>query len=243
MPASAVTPNQSALFEALRAFLLAVLPAGTDVQQSQANRVAEPIGPNFVLMTPIRRERLATNLDGYRDATFTGSIDGETMTIEAVHEGVLAVGLTMFGTGVLAGTTITAFGTGVGGVGTYIVAPEQAVAEQTLSAGTVIVLEEAMVTMQLDVHGPASGDNAQVISALFRDPYAVDFFAGRGDAISPLHADEPRQLPFVNESQQVENRWVVEAHLQVNASVSLPQQFADAVDVDIINVDATYPPS
>lgn len=49
----------------------------------------------------------------------TGSITGTVMTITAVTSGLLAVGDTINGTGVTAGTVITSLGTGTGGTGTY----------------------------------------------------------------------------------------------------------------------------
>ena len=48
---------------------------------------------------------------------------------------------------------------------------------------------------------------------------------------------------IINDQQQYEWRWVVEAMLQANQVVSVPQQFADQVTVEIISVDASYPPS
>jgi hypothetical protein len=60
------------------------------------------------------------------------------LTVTAVASGRLAVGDALSGTGVTAGTTITAFGTGNGGNGTYIVDPTQAVAAETITVGTAI---------------------------------------------------------------------------------------------------------
>lgn len=63
--------------------------------------------------------------------TFTGSISGTTLTVSvapAAGRGTLAVGQIIKGTGVTAGTKITAFGTGTGGSGTYTVSPSQTVA-------------------------------------------------------------------------------------------------------------------
>jgi hypothetical protein len=66
---------------------------------------------------------------------YTGSISGTTLTVTAVSTGVLAIGQTISGTGVTAGTTITALGTGTGGTGTYTVSVAQTVASTTLSNG------------------------------------------------------------------------------------------------------------
>ena len=49
----------------LRTFVLSVLPVGVECFQGQANRVVEPVGPDFIVMTPANRMRMATNVDSY----------------------------------------------------------------------------------------------------------------------------------------------------------------------------------
>ena len=66
-------------------------------------------------------------------ATFTGSISGTTLTVTAVSAGTIQVGQVIAGTGVTAGTTITALGTGTGSTGTYTVSASQTVASTTIS--------------------------------------------------------------------------------------------------------------
>ncbi len=63
---------------------------------------------------------------------FLGSISGTVLTVTAVQYGDLRVGDTVTGTGVTGGTTITALGTGNGGVGTYTVSASQTVASGSL---------------------------------------------------------------------------------------------------------------
>jgi hypothetical protein len=76
----------------------------------------------------------ATALGG---SMFTGSIAGTTLTVTAVKYGVLQVGQTIVGVGVEAGTTISAFGTGTGGLGNYTISPSQTVAiEQMMTASS-----------------------------------------------------------------------------------------------------------
>ncbi len=65
-------------------------------------------------------------------AVVTGSIAGTVLTVTAVTSGTLAVGAVLSGTGVTAGTTITALGTGTGGNGTYTVS-----ISQTKGSGTI----------------------------------------------------------------------------------------------------------
>lgn len=236
------SPTQSQAQQALRSFLLNVLPAGVAVVLGQVNRVAEPSAADFVVMWPIRRERLRTNVDLGADVSLTGSVSGTTLTVTAVAFGTIAVGSTLFGPTVVAGTTIAPGGTGSGGVGTYALSQGQTVASGPLAAGNVDYTQGTRLVMQLDVHGPNSADNAQVITTMLRDDYAVRNFEASGFDVTPLYCDDPRQVPFINAEEQYETRWVVEAHLQVNQTVTVPQQFADQVDVGLVDVDAVYPP-
>jgi hypothetical protein len=241
-----VSPNSDDIFSALLAFLADVLPlpAGTIIQ-GQQNRVAPPANPDYVVMWPVLLPRIATNIDAYQDAVFTGSIAGQTMTITAVNPnftGQIAVGSTIFGVGVAINTAVTALGTGTGGVGTYTITPSQTLASETLAAGVETLLQETEVVIQVDVHGPNGHDNTQLISTLFRDEYGVEAFAALNANIAPLYAEEPRQIGFLNDSQQWENKFTIDLHLQANQTVTVPLQFAAAVAVGLIDVDAVYPP-
>ena len=68
-------------------------------------------------------------------AQFTGTISGTTLTVTAISAGTIAQFLYLFGTGIAAGTRITALGTGTGGVGTYTVNTTQTVASTSIFAG------------------------------------------------------------------------------------------------------------
>src|SRR5262249_2780154 len=145
--------------------------------------------------------------------------------------GTIIVGATVFGTGVAASTTITGLGSGTGAIGTYFIAPSQATPNETMSTGQETFLQPVDAVFQLDVHGPNSADNAPIITTVFRDQYGVDSFAAAGFDVVPLHADDPKQVPFINAEQQYETRWIVEAHMQANQVVQVPLQFADQVVV------------
>jgi len=159
-----------------------MLPTGTDIIRAQDNRVPEPTAADFVVMTPIRRERLSTNIDTF--------------------------------------------------VGPTAPAPAQGVAQ---------VMQPTLLDVQLDVHGPNSADNTQIIAALWRDYYATEILDSGPYYVQALYASEARQIPFVNAEQQWENRWVLELYMQVNPVVTAPQDFADDVTVTTINVTRTYP--
>lgn len=67
-------------------------------------------------------------------AVVTGSIATTTLTVTAVTSGALSVGQTISGSGVTAGTKITALGTGLGGTGTYTVDTSQTASSTTITA-------------------------------------------------------------------------------------------------------------
>ena len=75
---------------------------------------------------------------GQIGGTITGSISGTTLTVTNVAAGAIALGMTLTGAGVSAGTKITRFGSGAGGNvnsnGTYTVNISQTVASTTISA-------------------------------------------------------------------------------------------------------------
>lgn len=183
-----VAPTESQVFTALRSFLLGLglaysSPQATPVEviKGQANRVSQPRVGDFVVMTPLRRERIETNVDAYADLFPLAGVGSAT---QATH-----------------------------------------------------------VVVQLDVHGPNGGDNAQVIATMLRDPYGADAFAASGFDVTPLYADDPRQVPFINAEEQYEDRWIVDAHMQANEVVTgVPVQFAAALAVELVEVEATFPP-
>ncbi|AMM14242.1 hypothetical protein AX768_09185 [Burkholderia sp. PAMC 28687] len=107
--------------------------------------------------------------------------------------------------------------------------------------GTRNYQQSKKITIQIDIHGPASADTTAMISTLFNDQYACDVFAASNFDIQPLYCDDGRQMTFINGENQFEQRWSIEAVLQYNPITSVPQDFADALNVNIISVDATYP--
>lgn len=224
------------------------MATGVDVIAGQANRVPESAFPWFVVMTPIRFERLATNVDQAGDVKFVGSIAGSTMTVSSVDSGEIATGAQVFGVGVATGTTIIQQLSGTpGGTGTYQIAPAQTVSQEILSAGQNQLSQNAKVCVQLDFHAPdnTAGDLAQIVSTALRDEYAVDFFAELEaplDSVVPLYADDPKQVPFINDQEQWEWRWVLEAYLEADQIIYLPQQYADSVVPTLVDVPAAYPP-
>lgn len=165
-----MTPSvtQEQVYTALRSFLLAVLPANTEVIQGQINRVPMPRGPNWVLMQDMRRQQMAMNVHTY---------DPPTDPIPAI--------------------------------------------------GSEDIERSTSLDFQIDVYGPLSADNAQVVATLFRDAWAVEKFKDNG--LAPLNCTEPAQLPLLAGEQQWIQRWTTTATLHGNITVTVPAEFADTL--------------
>jgi hypothetical protein len=108
----------------------------------------------------------------------------------------------------------------------------------TPPAGARNSLSPMQITVQIDVHGPASADNSQMIATLLRDEYACIQFTATGYDVQPLYTDDPRQTPYENAEQQTEWRWSIDTVLQANPVTTTAQDFADHLLVTPIIVDA-----
>lgn len=238
-----MTPSitENAVITALGDFLTAILPASCPVVQGQANRVPPPATSDYAVMTPFTRGRLATNVDGQQDVQFTAAIAGTTMTVASVAFGTIAVGAQVFGPTIAPNTTIVS-GPGGGGAGAYQVSVSQTVSEQTLAAGTLAIAQATEMVVNVEVHGPNAGDNAQTVATLFRDEYATSFASFVTAGVSPLFAEDPKQIPFIGSDDQYQERYIVGVHMQIDPAIAVPQQFADQADVVATSV-TTIPTS
>jgi hypothetical protein len=229
-------PSESDIFTALGNWIQSVIP-GVEVVQGQLNRVPEPVSPNFVIMTTMFRERLATNIDTYADCQFTGSVAADQLTISAIQFGKVRLGSNIWDVAgdIPIGTTIIS-GPSSGLLGIYTLsASVGTVASEKMACGNQTLTQKTQLSIQLDVHSPnltVAGDNATTIATLFRSERAIDFFSAY-PGLAPLYTDEPRQVPFINAESQYESRYVITAILQADQAITLPQQFADQLQVTI----------
>ena len=94
------------------------------------------------------------------------------------------------------------------------------------------------LTVQIDCYGPSSGDWANMLSTLLRDEYGCNALA---PSCQPLYADEARMLPLVAGEEQYEERWSLDCRLQMNPVTTIPQQYADVLGIELINVPEKFP--
>jgi hypothetical protein len=247
----AISLTESNVFAALRSVLLGFPLTSSDpncgvaIVRGLVNRVPEPKDGDFIVMWPLSRFRLATNIDAWSDSNCVGSIAAGILTVTSLALGTIIPGVQLFnnvGVNCSIVAQLTQIGPNPGGLGTYSVsAPQANTSSGTIYFGTLTAIQYTDMAIQCDVHGPNSGDNAQIISTLMRDWYGVNAFEEQGFDIQPLYADDPRQIPFINAEQQYEERWSVDVRLQINPIVTVTQQFADALVASTILVEAAFP--
>jgi hypothetical protein len=132
-------------------------------------------------------------------AVVTGSIAGTTLTVSAVTSGTIALGQFITGTGISAGTQITALGTGTGGTGTYTVNNSQTTSSTTVTAtgsanwlphffygSTIVTASNAAITLTNEqggkqfiiVNGTLTANVQITIPAVVGDWYVVNATTG-----------------------------------------------------------------
>lgn len=256
MPVISITTYDA--FASLRNYLLEILPSSVEVVRAQINRVPEPSTPDFVLMTMLRRSRMATAVQEWRDTLLDGSITSGVLTVSSVVFGPsIEIGQPLFGPAIAPETYVAEYLTGTGGLGTYRVLPVQTVAAGVISAGCRKVSQSTRIDFQLDIHGPNSGDTSQIMSMLAfqkegdsASVYSAPMLDDTGQVMTdqngaPLavrlsvltglldHSD-PQQIPFVNAEMQYEMRWQVDVSTHITPIVYLPQEFAGAAQVTFV---------
>jgi len=142
----------------------------------------------------------------YTNAIVTGSITGNILTVTSTTVGSLAVGQMISGTGISLNTTISALGTGSGGVGTYTVSIGQSVPSTTISStngNSILLYQEngtddlsTSATLPIDAY-IQSGDfdigDGQTFGFIWRILPDVNFNSSTGNNPSVTMTVYPRQ--------------------------------------------------
>lgn len=93
------------------------------------------------------------------------------------------------------------------------------------------VMSPKRIDVQVDFFGPSACDQIAAVKGVYRTAYCASQFPA---GIAPLFCSDERQTSLTNAEQQYEDRWTITASLQYNPSVYLPQQFASALKVNIL---------
>lgn len=161
-------------------------------------------------------------------AAFTGAIVATVLTVSAVASGTLRLGMELTGTGVTAGTRITDFGTGTGGIGTYTVSVSQTVVSTAITGDlpSKLVMEcPGSYNIQFSIQIQSFSNSSETVDIWFRrngenipDSNSVFGLGPRKDASTPARAIAARNF-FVDADTQdaFEIMWHVSS-----SDISLP---------------------
>lgn len=85
------------------------------------------------------------------------------------------------------------------------------------------------VRMQLDFYGKDAESRSRIVNNLWRNDYACE----RLSVCQPLYVQSHNRHPYVNDSNQYEDRWIMDVGLQYNPQVNVAQDFADSALITI----------
>lgn len=101
---------------------------------------------------------------------------------------------------------------------------------ETLSAD---IQNSVEVRFQIDFYGPLAEQRSRIVANLWRTYYGCE----RLTVCQPLYIQSYNRHVYVNDSNQYEDRWIMDLGLQYNPQVTVAQDFTDlAPVVDIIPV-------
>jgi hypothetical protein len=176
------------------------------VVSSVATNVVSWVSPAQPYQTIVAGDLMCFSSTG---SSMTGSITGTTLDVTASLSGSLFVGSIITGTGIASGTTITAFGTGSGGVGTYTVNNSQTVASTTIGGTPVAYTVSSVntttrqITFTSTVTGVSAGSaiyNLRPAGSSYRafSRYEATLTAASSYTPTTWEFQSGYELPFIN---------------------------------------------
>lgn len=87
-------------------------------------------------------------------------------------------------------------------------------------------------TFQFDFYGEEANSRARVVANLWRSPYSTEKLT----KCQPLYCGEPRKNILVNESNQYENRMMLEVKLQYNPETTYQADSTDSASIELNNI-------
>lgn len=104
------------------------------------------------------------------------------------------------------------------------------------------ILRPAQFTVQIDCYGQLSQQRSAAIAAILRDDFSAEQFRASGVDMQTLYAGDAKQMPIETAQDQWLERWTFDAQLQINPVLTVAQESANTLTVDLVDVDVQYPP-
>lgn len=88
------------------------------------------------------------------------------------------------------------------------------------------------VRLQLSFYGEQAEKRSRIVYNLWKSYYSTD----RLSICQPLYVQSRNRMPYINDSNMFEDRWILDLALQYNPTVTYSQDFADSASVIITPV-------
>lgn len=106
------------------------------------------------------------------------------------------------------------------------------VAVETMLPPTEAAVQNSVgVRMQVDFYGVQAEARSRTVSSLWRSSFGCDGLK----VCQPLYLQSLNRSVYVNDSNQYEDRWIMDVALQYNPQVTVAQDFTDTAPVITIN--------
>lgn len=102
------------------------------------------------------------------------------------------------------------------------------------SSGHITIQARNRLTVQVDIYGPDSGDQCRAIAAAWRSEYPASVLPAW---CAPLECGDCIQSPQITGEKQWGSRWMIDLSMQYNPTVTLPQDFAQELQPNLIQAD------
>lgn len=124
--------------------------------------------------------------------------------------------------------------------------PKGYVIEKMDESGFVTHTTNSNLTVQVDCYGVQTdftnpnddsfwdaSTTARNIARMIKTNFACDFFKNMGLDISPLYATNTRNMNFINDAEQYEQRHMFEITVNYNPSITFQQDYFTGIDLKI----------
>lgn len=91
--------------------------------------------------------------------------------------------------------------------------------------------EVRQMDIQVDIYGEKASDRAVNLETLWSSSYAYDGITAINNKVAPLYSSDAMQSPFIDESKQWLERYIITLSLQVHITITIDQDSFNAVEI------------
>lgn len=101
-----------------------------------------------------------------------------------------------------------------------------------VEGGAAHVQNSVDTRLQISFYGPKAQERSRVVYTLWKNHYGTENMV----VCQPLYVNSYDRRPYINDSNQYEDRWILDVALQYNPQVTYAQDFAESAGVTITPV-------